>query len=53
MFNTLKSMIDHRPLSCPDVTVLEHLDAESYMGVFYEQSHVKNEWFMPDQSICT
>jgi lipocalin len=38
---------------CPAVQSISALNASEYMGVWYEQTRIKNEFFQKRDSVCT
>ena len=38
--------------TCEKPPALTNFDASAYTGVWYEQQHVKGQWFQPDDSTC-
>ena len=52
MMNYILQMIPVQ-FKCPAVQSISALNASEYMGVWYEQTRIKNEFFQKRDSVCT
>ena len=49
----LDDLFKKDPVTCDSVAPMANFDPTSYMGLWYEIYHAKNQDFQPDSWICT